>query len=79
MRFASNKLECSKQALSLNILAWYDENDSSYIETILSQNPCWKGLTILSLYAFYLIFNRGMRIRINLRIVLKIIQLSGNR
>jgi hypothetical protein len=34
MRFASNKLECSKQALSLNILAWYDENDSNYIVTV---------------------------------------------
>ena len=34
MRFALNKLECSKQALGLNILAWYDEIDSNYIEII---------------------------------------------
>jgi hypothetical protein len=34
MRFALNKLECSKQAFSLNILAWYDENDTSYIDSL---------------------------------------------
>ena len=34
MGFALNKLGCSKQALCLNILAWYDEKDKNYIGTI---------------------------------------------